>query len=75
MPEPDQVLIKSTWPFIPKKVDAAYENPEKDLVIMFSGGLCVVLIYCIYTIDLRYSVYELHSFSITRDKNVGFEWV
>ncbi|XP_029028166.1 collagenase 3 [Betta splendens] len=37
MPEPDLVVIKSTWPFLPNKVDAAYENPEKDQVIMFSG--------------------------------------
>uniref|UniRef100_A0A3Q1KF48 Collagenase 3 n=1 Tax=Anabas testudineus TaxID=64144 RepID=A0A3Q1KF48_ANATE len=37
MPEPEQTLIKSTWPFFPKKVDAAYENPEKDRVYMFSG--------------------------------------
>ncbi|XP_061073207.1 collagenase 3-like [Conger conger] len=37
LPEPDQTLIKSTWPAIPKKVDAAYENPEKDLVFIFSG--------------------------------------
>uniref|UniRef100_A0A8C9Y115 Collagenase 3 n=1 Tax=Sander lucioperca TaxID=283035 RepID=A0A8C9Y115_SANLU len=37
MPEPEQTLIKSTWPTIPNKVDAAYENPEKDLVIIFSG--------------------------------------
>ncbi|KAA8593853.1 hypothetical protein FQN60_004687 [Etheostoma spectabile] len=33
MPEPEQTLIKSTWPTIPNKVDAAYENPEKDLYI------------------------------------------
>ncbi|XP_029922882.1 collagenase 3 [Myripristis murdjan] len=37
MPEPEQTLIKSTWPTIPNKVDAAYENPEKDVVIIFSG--------------------------------------
>ncbi|XP_075999101.1 collagenase 3 [Genypterus blacodes] len=37
MPEPEQTLIKSTWPSIPNKVDAAYENPEKDLVFLFSG--------------------------------------
>ncbi|XP_030634381.1 collagenase 3-like [Chanos chanos] len=37
MPEPQQILIKSTWPFLPKTVDAAYENPEKDIVIIFSG--------------------------------------
>lgn len=38
MPEPEQTLIKSTWPDIPNKVDAAYENPEKDQVLIFSGG-------------------------------------
>lgn len=37
MVEPELTLIKSTWPSIPNKVDAAYENPEKDLVIIFSG--------------------------------------
>lgn len=37
MVEPELTLIKSTWPSIPSKVDAAYENPEKDLVIIFSG--------------------------------------
>ncbi|KAF3847941.1 hypothetical protein F7725_020969 [Dissostichus mawsoni] len=37
MPEPEQTRIKSTWPSIPNKVDAAYENPEKDIVIIFSG--------------------------------------
>ncbi|XP_041851829.1 collagenase 3 [Melanotaenia boesemani] len=37
MPEPQQTLIKSTWPSLPNKVDAAYENPEKDLVIIFKG--------------------------------------
>lgn len=37
MVEPELTLIKSTWPSIPKKVDAAYENPEKDLVMIFSG--------------------------------------
>ncbi|XP_056139446.1 collagenase 3 [Lampris incognitus] len=37
MVEPEQTLIKSTWPSIPNKVDAAYENPEKDLVFIFSG--------------------------------------
>ncbi|TWW77527.1 collagenase 3 [Takifugu flavidus] len=37
MPEPDQILIKSTWPSLRNKVDAAYENPEKDQVIIFSG--------------------------------------
>ncbi|XP_049582833.1 collagenase 3 [Syngnathus scovelli] len=37
MPEPLITLIKSTWPSLPNKVDAAYENPEKDQVIIFSG--------------------------------------
>ncbi|XP_001345507.1 collagenase 3 [Danio rerio] len=37
MPEPEQTLIKNTWPEIPNKVDAAYENPERDVVIIFSG--------------------------------------
>ncbi|KAL6471454.1 hypothetical protein MHYP_G00201040 [Metynnis hypsauchen] len=37
MVEPEQTPIKTTWPQIPKKVDAAYENPEKDVVIIFSG--------------------------------------
>ncbi|KAK2846976.1 hypothetical protein Q5P01_009975 [Channa striata] len=37
MAEPDQTLIQSTWPSVPNKVDAAYENPEKDLVFIFSG--------------------------------------
>uniref|UniRef100_A0A3Q2XTI5 Collagenase 3 n=3 Tax=Hippocampus comes TaxID=109280 RepID=A0A3Q2XTI5_HIPCM len=37
MHEPELTLIKSTWPSIPNKVDAAYENPEKDQVIIFSG--------------------------------------
>lgn len=38
--EPEQNPIKFTWPDIPKKVDAAYENPERDVVFIFSG-LCV----------------------------------
>ncbi|XP_068569056.1 collagenase 3 [Cebidichthys violaceus] len=37
MPEPEQTLIKSTWPSLPNKVDAAYEYPEKDQVLIFSG--------------------------------------
>ncbi|NXL94728.1 MMP13 Collagenase, partial [Alectura lathami] len=31
------VLIKSFWPELPNKIDAAYENPIKDLVFMFKG--------------------------------------
>ncbi|CAL8360904.1 unnamed protein product [Merluccius merluccius] len=38
MPEPEMALIKSTWPDLPKKVDAAYENAEKDRVFIFSGN-------------------------------------
>lgn len=38
MLEPEQILIKSTWPSLPNTVDAAYENPEKDQVFLFSGG-------------------------------------
>ncbi|XP_061918089.1 collagenase 3 [Entelurus aequoreus] len=37
MHEPQLALIKSTWPSIPNKVDAAYENPAKDQVMIFSG--------------------------------------
>uniref|UniRef100_A0A8C9VTV2 Collagenase 3 n=1 Tax=Scleropages formosus TaxID=113540 RepID=A0A8C9VTV2_SCLFO len=42
IPEPEQTLIKSTWPSIPNRVDAAYENPEKDLVFIFSGEFHVM---------------------------------
>ncbi|XP_053364024.1 LOW QUALITY PROTEIN: collagenase 3 [Clarias gariepinus] len=35
--EPQLGLIQSTWPQLPKKINAAYENPEKDIVIIFSG--------------------------------------
>lgn len=44
MPEPEQTLIKSTWPSIPNKVDAAYENPETDQVLIFSGGSRLALV-------------------------------
>ncbi|KAL2096444.1 hypothetical protein ACEWY4_008592 [Coilia grayii] len=37
MPEPELTLIKSTWPMLPNKVDAAYENPHSDRVFIFSG--------------------------------------
>uniref|UniRef100_W5LYS5 Collagenase 3 n=1 Tax=Lepisosteus oculatus TaxID=7918 RepID=W5LYS5_LEPOC len=37
MVEPEQTLIKMTWPSIPNKIDAAYENPAKDLVFIFKG--------------------------------------
>lgn len=51
MPEPEQTLIKSTWPSIPKRVDAAYENSEKDLVIIFSGGFIDIVFFSSF---LRY---------------------
>ena len=38
MPEPELMLIRSTWPALPKEVDAAYENSDKDMVVIFSGG-------------------------------------
>ncbi|XP_076137564.1 collagenase 3-like [Alosa pseudoharengus] len=37
MPEPELTLIKSTWPMLPNRVDAAFENPSKDRVYIFSG--------------------------------------
>ncbi|XP_059930959.1 collagenase 3 isoform X2 [Gadus macrocephalus] len=37
MPEPELTLIRSTWPALPKEVDAAYENSDKDVVVIFSG--------------------------------------
>lgn len=56
MPEPEQTLIKSTWPSIPNKVDAAYENPDKDLVIIFSGGLLLLLLF--YCLEIFNSVHK-----------------
>lgn len=52
--EPELTLIQSTWPQLPKKVNAAYENPEKDIVIIFSG-LCffsrnVMSCHCLVTV-------------------------
>ncbi|NXP07246.1 MMP13 Collagenase, partial [Thinocorus orbignyianus] len=37
MVEAELVLLKSFWPELPNKIDAAYENPIKDLVFMFKG--------------------------------------
>ncbi|KAF6721671.1 Collagenase 3 [Oryzias melastigma] len=36
-PEPQQSLTRSTWPFLPNQVDAAYENPDKDTMFVFRG--------------------------------------
>lgn len=74
MPEPEQTLIKSTWPTIPNKVDAAYENPEKDQVMIFSGGSrCAFggffcLFFCVDGVQDPTSVLHL-----ARDPDVGFE--
>ncbi|XP_060754176.1 collagenase 3 isoform X2 [Neoarius graeffei] len=35
--EPALSIIQVTWPQLPKKINAAYENPEKDIIIVFSG--------------------------------------
>lgn len=74
MPEPEQTLIKYTWPSLPNKVDAAYEYPEKDQVIIFSGGLYIriVLCHCVGSYDTRYGPTAL---CFNRDPNVGFEWI
>ncbi|KFV87415.1 Collagenase 3 [Struthio camelus australis] len=37
MVDAELVLLKSFWPELPNKIDAAYENPIKDLVFMFKG--------------------------------------
>ncbi|NWV00018.1 MMP13 Collagenase, partial [Upupa epops] len=35
--EAELVLLKSFWPELPNQIDAAYENPLKDLVFVFKG--------------------------------------
>uniref|UniRef100_A0A8D0C6Y7 Collagenase 3 n=1 Tax=Salvator merianae TaxID=96440 RepID=A0A8D0C6Y7_SALMN len=37
MVDAELVQIKSFWPDIPSKIDAAYENPENDHVLLFRG--------------------------------------
>lgn len=37
MVDAELVLIKSFWPELPNKIDAAYENPMKDHVFIFRG--------------------------------------
>uniref|UniRef100_A0A8B9PL18 Collagenase 3 n=1 Tax=Apteryx owenii TaxID=8824 RepID=A0A8B9PL18_APTOW len=37
MVDAELVLLKSFWPELPNKIDAAYENPIKDLVFVFKG--------------------------------------
>lgn len=75
MVEPEQTLIKSTWPSLPNKVDAAYENSEKDLVIIFSGG-CTAGIVWVWVYPPFSLTPELNSaMCFHRDPNVGFEWI
>lgn len=73
MPEPEQTLIKSTWPSIPNKVDAAYENPEKDQVLIFSGGRRARFI-----LDaplLQNFSDSTSALCFYRDPDVGSEWI
>lgn len=44
MVEAELVLLKSFWPELPNKIDAAYENPIKDLVYMFKGEFLMLLL-------------------------------
>ncbi|XP_053561036.1 collagenase 3 [Bombina bombina] len=37
MTEAELVLTKSFWPELPNKIDAAYENSDKDLIYIFKG--------------------------------------
>ncbi|XP_040196160.1 collagenase 3-like [Rana temporaria] len=37
MTDAELTVIKSFWPELPSKIDAAYENPQKDLVYIFRG--------------------------------------
>lgn len=49
MVEAELVLLKSFWPELPNKIDAAYENPIKDLVFMFKGEFPILLLAEKYT--------------------------
>lgn len=49
MVEAELVLLKSFWPELPNKIDAAYENPIKDLVFMFKGEFSILLLTEKYT--------------------------
>lgn len=44
MVEAELVLLKSFWPELPNKIDAAYENPIRDLVYMFKGEFLMLLL-------------------------------
>lgn len=49
MVEAELVLLKSFWPELPNKIDAAYENPIKDLVFIFKGEFLILLLAEKYT--------------------------
>lgn len=53
MVEAELVLLKSFWPELPNKIDAAYENPIKDLVFMFKGEFLILLLAEKYTYLVR----------------------
>lgn len=55
MVEAELVLIKSFWPELPNKIDAAYENPIKDLVFMFKGEFFVLLLAGKSTYSLKFN--------------------
>lgn len=71
MPEPEQILIKSTWPSLPNRVDAAYENPEKDQVIIFHGGLPGW-----WSPMMQFKTLFLKQLlCFPREEDVGFKWL
>lgn len=55
MVEAELVLIKSFWPELPNKIDAAYENPIKDLVFMFKGEFFVLVLAGKATYSVKFS--------------------
>uniref|UniRef100_A0A8V5GXC8 Collagenase 3 n=1 Tax=Melopsittacus undulatus TaxID=13146 RepID=A0A8V5GXC8_MELUD len=61
MVDAELVLLKSFWPELPNKIDAAYENPIKDLVFMFKGEFSKVWALNGYDIveDFPKKIYEM----------------
>ncbi|KFZ68147.1 Collagenase 3 [Podiceps cristatus] len=59
MVEAELVLLKSFWPELPNKIDAAYENPIKDLVFMFKGKKVWALNGYDIVEDFPKKIYEL----------------
>lgn len=49
MVEAELVLLKSFWPELPNKIDAAYENPIKDIVFVFKGEFSILVLAEKYT--------------------------